>query len=300
MGPVRLAVLALLLPAATAVTAQAVFEDHTVVAFDSPEAWAMNYVGAATLMSAFGQTPDLAPGRWAASVELGHIPRLDEKQQQVGFSGTKAEDLNKSPVFGRARGWLGLPGGFVAELGWTPPLTIDGLQPQDLFAAALSRRLVDRPAWSLSLRLHGQHGSAHGDITCPRELAGVQDLQVNPFGCGAPSDDRIELNHYGADATLGFGAPASPWRGHFGLGRTRVEPRVQVDALSFGTIDRSRLIAGGWLTHAAVGVRRDLDAHWSLAGEVLYVPLEVVRDPTAGERDNDAFWSLRLMLRYVR
>ena len=52
----------------------------------------------------------------------------------MGLGGAKQEDLNKSPVFGRLRLTLGLPGGFVADLGYTPPLSIRGTRARDLFA----------------------------------------------------------------------------------------------------------------------------------------------------------------------
>src|SRR5688572_17197243 len=141
-----------------------------------PEAWAMHYMTATSLMTAFGPVPALAPGHWQASVELGEVPHLDARQTRVGFTGTKAEDLNKSPVFGRVRGWVGLPGGFVAELGWTPPVGIDGTKPRDLFAAAIGRRVVDAHGDTVSLRAFGQHGAVTGDVTCPADLAGVQDV----------------------------------------------------------------------------------------------------------------------------
>jgi hypothetical protein len=70
---------------------------------DRPEAWAMNYFTASSFMTGFGATPALRPGRQTAAVELGHIPHLDAEQRQVGFSGFKEEDLNKSPVIGRLR-----------------------------------------------------------------------------------------------------------------------------------------------------------------------------------------------------
>ena len=109
---------------------------------DRPEAWAMNFFTMASVVTGFGASPQLAPGQWAVAAELGQIPRLSDRQQHVGFSGFKREDLNKSPAIGRVHGMIGLPGGWIAELGYTPPLEIDGTRTHDLFAAALGRRLV--------------------------------------------------------------------------------------------------------------------------------------------------------------
>src|ERR1700674_201561 len=99
---------------------------------------------------------------------------------------------------------LGLPGDFVAELGYTPPLSIDGAQPLDLVAIAIGRRVFESDRFTLSVQAFGQHGRVQGDITCPVRLAGVTDRQQNPFGCQAPSTDHVMLNYYGLEATSGW------------------------------------------------------------------------------------------------
>ena len=81
---------------------------------DRPEAWAMNYIAASTLMTAFGETPALTPGLWDVAVKLGVVPRLSQTQRLVGFNGTKEEDLNKSPLFGRLHFKVGLAARWVA------------------------------------------------------------------------------------------------------------------------------------------------------------------------------------------
>lgn len=290
----RIGVAAGLLVLAGTAQAQQVIRDEEILASDRPEAWAMHYVSAASFLTAFGESPALAPGEWDLSGELGHVPRLSEAQQRVGFGGEKAEDLNKSPVFGRVRGRVGLPAGWILELGWTPPLTIDGVRTHDLFALALGRRLLQREAWSLSARVFGQHGRATGDITCPSQVVGPFDAATNPFGCVAPSRDRIALHHYGADTTLAWGGP---WRWHATLGLVRNEPQVQVDALVFTVRDNSHLVARGMLPYLALGVSRALAPRWEGAAEVLHVPLDVRRGSAAGV-ENDAFTSLRLQVRW--
>jgi hypothetical protein len=279
------------------VSAQVITAADELLASDRPEAWAMNYVGAATLMTAFGATPVLTPGQWTGALDVGSIPRLSDEQQRVGFRGSKQEDLNKAPVFGRVRLAIGLPHGWVAEAGWTPPLSVNGIRTRDLIAVALGRRLVATDSFSLSARIFGQHGDAEGDITCPADVAGVADPEVNPAGCVAPSRDRIALHHYGADMTAAWGT--APWHGHATLGVARMEPTVQVDALLIGSVrDRSRLVARDVLPYVAAGAGRDLGERWRLSFEVLYVPLSVQRDPAQGSV-NDPLTSLRAQLRYV-
>jgi hypothetical protein len=255
----------------------------------------MNYVAASTLMTAFGETPALAAGRWGVALDLGYIPRLSEAHQRVGLHGIKQEDLNHSPVFGRLRLILGLPGDFVAELGYTPPLSIDGVQPLDLVALSIGRRVIERDSFTLSMQAFGQHGRAQGDITCPARLAGVVDREQNPFGCQAPSNDHVKLNYYGLEATSGW--TVESWHAHASVGAARTEFAVQVDALTFGVHDRSRLVASGVLPFATIGASRDLDARWNLGVEVLYVPLRVQREIN-GPSENNPLTSVRLQVLY--
>ena len=263
---------------------------------DRPEAWAMHYMTAASLMTSFGPSPRLATGQWQAAMELGDIPRLDAAQRAVGFNGTKAEDLNKSPVFGRVRGWLGLPAGFVAELAWTPPIEVDGAKPRDLWAAAIARRVYDRDGVVVSLRAFGQHGAVVGDVTCPRALAGVQDFNLNPYGCQAPSSDTLQANDYGLESTAALAH--GPWTWHLTGGVVRMENQVQVDALTYSVRDRSRLTASDDEVFLAAGVGHAWSNGWGVAAEVLYVPLTVLRVPD-GSPDNDPLLSFRLQLRYA-
>jgi hypothetical protein len=274
--------------------AQIEVSDHELLRADRPEAWAMHYASATTFMTSFGGGLPPAPGQWELAAELGHIPRLGESRRRVGFDGVKLEDLDKSPVFGRLRATLGLADGWRAELGYTPPLEIDGARPRGLFAAALARHGQAAGNLTWQLRAFGQHGSVRGDITCPRALAGIDDPRRNPFGCRAASKDRVALNHYGVEATLGWDRGHTPW--HASVGLVRVEAAVDVDALVFAVRDRSRLVTRAQLPYVALGGEREIDARWRLGVELLYVPL-TVRRPGA-PTSNDGLASLRIRLAY--
>lgn len=283
-----------LLLAGGAARAQTVVQSSEHLSSDRPEAWAMNYLAATTLPTSFGADAP-PPWRWSVAAEVGHVPHLSERQRRVGFIGTKVEDLNRTPVFGRVRAALGLPAGFSIELAYTPPLAIDGVRPYDLVAAAIGRRWLQREAWSLATRVFGQHGAIKGDITCPAALAGVADPARNPSACQAPSRDRQSVDYYGVDATAGWHAGA--WHGHAGLGVVRTELAVQVDALTRDFRDRTLLIARGARPFFTAGVRRDLGARWSVAAEVLHVPLQVRREIGAA-RESDPLTSVRVQVRY--
>lgn len=260
-----------------------------------PEAWAMNYLAATSFMTGFGQTPSLEWGQWEVSAELGEIPHLSAEQQRVGLNGFKHEDLNKSPAFGRLRLLVGLPGKWVAELGYTPPVSIDGAKPHDVFALGIGRRVLERNNFTLSARAFGQHGNVTGDITCDRGLAGVADPAINPFGCQAPSNDRFKLNYYGADVTGGWNT--GPWHLHGTVGAVRTELEAEFNAITTRRRASGRLVANDVLPFIAAGLNRDLTEHWSVGGELLYVPLTVQRNPQASS-EHDSLTSLRLRISY--
>mgnify|MGYP003693976495 CR=1 FL=1 len=189
---------------------QTLIEDDRNVASDSAEGWAMRYFAGTTLMTSFGEAARLAPWRvecrnraWAAS------RASSDEQQHVGFGGSKQEDLNKSPVFGRLRLALGLPGDWAApSLGDHAPLQLAGSQARTVFA------LRSRPAppgersrSRCPMRGLGQVGKVDGDITCPRRAAGDPDSDTNPFGCRRALAGHLhgELLQR-VDATLGWDA----------------------------------------------------------------------------------------------
>jgi hypothetical protein len=286
-------VLVLGLFASASAFAQPVYRFDEVLAADRPEAWAMHYLASAALPTGFGATPDLAAGQWRLAAELAHIPRLDEAQRTVGLEGTKLEDLNKSPVFGRLRVDVGLPAKWRLEAGWTPPVTIGGARADALFALAIGRRFDVGERVSLHARVFGQHGRIGGDFTCPAELANEPDPELNPYGCEAASHDRFALRQYGAELDAAFGR--GRWQALAGVGAVRNETQVQLDALTFGVNDRSRLVANHWRAFVSVGVRGQLSPQWDVAAQWLHVPLQVRRDP-GGEREHDDFGGVRLQL----
>lgn len=277
-----------------AALAQTAIDNSQSVATDSPEAWAMRYFTGTALMTSFGETAALAPWRWNVALDIGSIPHLSEAQQRVGFGGFKNEDLNKSPAFGRARLGLGLPHDWVAELGYTPPLEIDGSRARNVFALALGRRIFDSDGLTLSLRALGQIGEVRGDITCPARLAGLTDPLQNPYRCQAPSNDRLKMNYGGIDATLGWDSDSWQWYASAGIVQTRLS--VQVDAELATGSDHSKLTASGALRYFTLGVRYEFNPQWSAAVELLYVPLNVRRPPEFA-LDQDSLTSVRVQLR---
>jgi hypothetical protein len=74
---------------------------------------------------------------------------------------------------------------------------------------------------------------------------------------------------------------------------------VQLDALTFSFRDRTHLTANGVSRFLVAGVSRDLNPHWNVGAELLYVPISVRRASDATS-SNEPLTSFRLRLRYRR
>lgn len=279
------------------VAAQTVIDRSENLDFDRPEAWAMAYMTAATLFSASGPARSTEPWSVSLGVEAGSIPRIPTEKRRVGFNGIKHEDLNKTPVFGRIRLSVGLPADFTFELGWTPPVTINGATPRGLFALALERPLFVGERWRSAVRVYHQQGSIRGDITCDRETASFEPVTPeNPFGCLAPSDDRATLEYNGLELGAAWSLAEGRVEPFAAASVTRAKPRVRVNAELLEGTDRSLLTTRGTLYTGSLGMVYRPAPEWELVTAVTYTPL-TVRRPPERTRDRDDFWSIRLTLR---
>ena len=72
---------------------------------------------------------------------------------------------------------------------------------------------------------------------------------------------------------------------------------LQVDAVQSGIVDRMLQTIDGYTYSLAVGAQLAVSRRWSLAGEVFYTPLEVVR-PARTSSQNDELLHVRLMTRF--
>ena len=283
---------------ALAGTAKAqVIADSRSLDFDAPESWAAARAAAATLFLGQGHpAADQPAGTVTVGVELGSIPRLSREEQRVGFNGNKLEDLNKSPLFGRLRVNVQLPARLGLELGWTPPATIDGATPRNLYALALHRPLFTGQRYRLGARLYAQSGSVVGSITCSSDSfdLGVADFDRNPFRCAAPSHDDAELDYHGIELTgtvqLGDWAPFAS------LAWTRMDLDLQVDAPLLDDLrDRSYRHTSGETTTASLGLSWQPHPAWRWTLALQYTPLDV-RRPADFDRREEGLSSVRLMV----
>lgn len=280
--------------------AQDVLFDYEREAFDSPEGWAMAHTVAATLNLGAGPSSPMALGDWRLSAEMGSIPHLSREDQRVGFGGFKLEDMNKSPVFGRGRLHLGLPAAITAEISWTPPLEINGGRPEHLFGLALERALWQGEAWRVGARLFAVRGDASGDTTCSRSVAAqAPGTAGNLYGCRAPSDDTLRLDHEGLELMVSRPLGNGRWEPFLALASTHMNPYVEIEALVFSSLDLSELESSGTVQTLSAGTLFEVSPQWQLSAAVSWTPLEVRRPLLYNTRSHD-FWSIRLGLAWMR
>lgn len=252
---------------------------------DAPEAWALRYFTAASLFTGAGPAEIKAPGSIDFGLEAIWVPSLDREQRTVGYGGLKEEELNRSPLWARLKASIALPGGFVAELGYIPPLEIDGVKA-NLFAVAIARQVYQSGPFALGLRLHAQRGKAKGDFTCKegKDHLFPPGSPQNEFGCDAPSNDEVRLDSTGIQLAAGYQL-AGGTQLHAGVSWSRMDVEFQVDALTFGFRDLTLL------KNEADALTLEAGATWSLGSRAklglvaAYTPLDITR-PGQDQKDD--------------
>jgi len=263
------------------------FDEH--LDFDRPEAWALQYFASVTLLTGFGPPPAADPGSVELGLDVGWIPELGPAESEVGFRGAKQEDLNKAPVLVRPRLVVGLPRAWSLTVGWVPPVEAFDVEA-NLLSASIGRGFDAGGTWRWGVRAFGQTGSLSSDVTCPRDVAARGDDPMgNPSGCEAPSSDEVGLRYAGLELSVAR-AGAGRWVPHAAIAGSWLDLEMQVDALTFGFRDRTKLTAHGTRWSAAVGMHRRPAGEGrapTVGLEVLYAPLTVDRPPDVGDTDDD-------------
>jgi len=282
--------------AGTAAVAQPTIDNSEHLASDRPEAWGMKFAAAVTAFAPIDAMRPLLPGTVELGFEAGSIPSLSEDERRIGFGGTKVEEIDRGPLFGRLRARFGLPRGFDLALGLVPPVDVDGLEPL-LFSAALAHPLHAGRRLRLGAWLGATTGRLRGDITCGASaVAGGDDPVANPLGCTEPSEDVLELDV----ATLGLGAAWVNGSGrvepYASLALHHLDGRFEVRARYADLEDRSVLSGEDWFWSYALGLASDLAERWRLAGEFGYTPLDLRRFDEP--RRDQSVWNARLVLSY--
>ena len=275
-----------------------VIDETDELNFDDPQSWAMKYFGSVALFTPLGAPVVREAGSVDLALEVTQVPHLSPDERRVGFGGFKEEDLNRLPVFVRPRVAVGLPHRFAIEVGYVPPIEVDGIEP-NLLSLAVDHVFYVGRHWSFGGRLLGMVGEVKGDLTCSEEDASFPiGSPDNLFGCRAPSNDEARLDHLALRLGTGYqiGSAGGPTL-TFGAGAVRHDLEFQVDAFTFSVHDRSLLVAEGTTWELDAGMAIPLGERTQLGFEVLWSPLDVVRPPKTTEQ-TDELLHVKGLLRY--
>jgi hypothetical protein len=254
--------------------------------FNRPESWAMKYYASLTLLTGMGVPQERHAGEIDLAFESGSVPQLSTEERRVGFEGTKLEDVNKTRLFGRLRGIVGLGHGLALELAYTPPLRVGRARP-DMLALALGRPFA-LSSLRLGVRGYGQIGTITADITCSAdEVAAGNDLPRNPFQCVRPSQDESRQKVAGLELVAGYDG-SSRVKPYAGVGLNHMDLDFRVNAVySRGLVeDHTAQLTRGTTVSATAGLTYEMSRRFRVTAELFYSWLSVARPPAtraAGE-----------------
>jgi hypothetical protein len=265
---------------------------------DRPEAWAMFYYTSVSLFSGLGTPRSRKPGSIEVGFELGSIPHLDPDQRRVGFDGTKEEDLNKSPIFARARLTIGLPWKLALILGYVPPISVFGVRPH-LLDVGLERPIYERGPWTLGLRAYGQIGDVTGAFTCPASAAEhPPGSPGNPYGCDGTSNDKAKQRYLGLELSGSYRIDGlrglTPW---VTISGNYLDTTFDVNAVTFDVPDTTHLEAETGTMTLGFGARYPLTEKIDVSIGMSFTPLWVTRPPSTSS-ELDSLLNVRTVLSY--
>lgn len=218
----------------------------------------------------------------AGSIRFGFegelIPKPSAEIQKTGKCFLKkSEHTSLSPVFGRPRITIGLPGSFAIEASYLPPVRIANATP-NLTSVALSQTrslgLVGVNAATLLVRASATFGNVKGPITCPRSSLQTATPTAACYGTN-PSNDTFEPRTQGVDILLGLRPAGSTLSYYGGIGANRINPRFQVGFTDGnGSVDRTMVQLESALTRISLtaGATAHTRAGLDLGAQVYSVP----------------------------
>ncbi len=270
-----------------------VIEEH--VDFDRPEAWAMAYFTAAGLMQGNEPPQSLQPGQWALGFDVSNIPELSREERTVGFNGIKEENMNKAPFIARPLLHYGITNRVSLTASYVPPVEIFDRLETHLAALYVNWKVWSGESFYLNLRGGGQWSEAKGDFTCPAEIAGIMDPEINPYGCEEPSHDTFLSLTGTVELTAGYHLPTKwPISTYLSAAYTYADLEFKVDAHWAGGVeDRRQLYADGGIWTFGAGLKAEVTDRIHASLTLVHAPLDVRRPPDYGV-ENDSLTYVRL------
>ena len=133
-------------------------------------------------------------------------------------------------------------------------------------------------------------------FTCPTSvLAFVPGSANNWYGCQAESSDTASLRFVGGELSAGYrGRGMHGLSPHGAVAVSYLDLAFQVNALTFGYLDRTRLLSHGVTLAASGGASYPLARRLRASVDLFYTPLSVAR-PGATNR-NDGLFNARALV----
>jgi len=212
--------------ASAALFASAFFFGASVSAAQTPTCEPSTSSNEAKLLAFFATPIAFSPGGTVVP-----SPSKEIQQPEECYGIKKTENTNLSPVFPRPRVTIGLPGGFLVEGSYLPPIKVADAEP-NLGSVAVSRPILlrgnqEQGSVSLLLRGHGTFGHVRGSITCPEKSLQQQDPNAACYGTD-PSSDTYNPNMFGVETGLAKESAGNRWGAYVTTGVTWLRPRFQV------------------------------------------------------------------------
>jgi hypothetical protein len=209
-------------------------------------------------------------------VEATYLPNIDEeiRTPTICRPGKGPENTDLLFAFPRPRVSVGLPGGFLAQASWVPPITLSGVKA-NLVGLSLQRSMeVGREGTLITVRAHGTFGLVRAPITC-NDDALTDETSV----CyqGTRSDDRYHPNTFGVEGVGSWSLGNGRIRPFLGAGLNVLHPRFQVNFTDqFGEADNRKVEVN--LTRAALfaGATWVPVPGWGFSGQVYSAPGDAV------------------------
>ena len=141
-------------------------------------------------------------------------------------------------------------------------------------------------------------GGVIASVTCNEDKINFTPYTPqNSVGCIGKSDDKLQMDHEGAELFLSFNNSSAilPW---ISLASSNIDNSVEIDApLEVGR-EIATIYSTGAIQTFSFGFNYDMGKNWILNASRSYTPLDVQRpNDTSG---NDNFWNVRvgLTIRY--
>ncbi|HSB53357.1 MAG TPA: hypothetical protein VLD58_03340, partial [Gemmatimonadales bacterium] len=186
--------------------------------------------------------PALArPGAVRVGFEGSYLPTLDAatRTPTICRPGKGPENTDLLFAVPRPRIAVGLPGGFMLEASWIPPVRVNGVKA-NVGAVALGRGFgIGKGGMTAGLRVHTTFGLIQAPITCDQE-----ELADPTSECyqGTLSNDQYHPTTFGAEGSFGWRLAGGRVRPYVGGGVNLLRPRFQVGFTNqFGSTDSTRV-----------------------------------------------------------